>query len=225
VASARKPDRHRHAELDHRELAGRLPLPRHRHEPRRLRLADERRACGHGAALAAAVGDGAALALALARGAAPPSNEFGFGKVKKNTKKGTAKLTVIGIPIAIWKFVGWQFVQQEIVFADKPIREAFRGSSQVVSGRWWRTVRVAGFLWLLSIVVGPILTFALIFTTLSLVWINILGSIVFALLVPYVAIGRTLLYFDLEAREAEAATEPKRRRRWWSRLRPSAQPG
>lgn len=132
-------------------------------------------------------------------------------------------LTVIGIPIAIWKYIGWQFVQQEILFKDKSIREAFRGSSQTVRGHWWRTLRTAGFFWLLSVAAGPLLGFALIFTTLSLTWINILGSLVFALLVPYAAIGRTLLYFDLEAREEEA-TEPTRRR-WWSRARPSPQPG
>ncbi len=133
--------------------------------------------------------------------------------------------TVVGIPFAIWKYIGWQFVQQEILFEDKSIREAFRGSSQVVRGHWWRTLRIAGFFWLLSVVVGPVLGFALIFANLSLTWINVIGSLVFALLVPYVAIGRTLLYFDLQARQEEAAREPKRRRRRWSRPRPSPQPG
>jgi hypothetical protein len=132
-------------------------------------------------------------------------------------------ITVIGIPIAIWKYIDWQFVQQEILFEDKSIRDAFRGSTKVVRGHWWRTLRIAGFFWLLSVVTGPILGFALIFANLSLTWINIIGSLVFALLVPYVAIGRTLLYFDLQAR-AEGATEP-RSRRWWSRGRPSPQPG
>jgi hypothetical protein len=133
--------------------------------------------------------------------------------------------TVIGIPIAIWKYIEWQFVQQEILFEDKSIREAFRGSSQVVRGHWWRTLRTAGFFWLISIVTGPMLTFALIFTTLSLTWINILGSLVFALLVPYVAIGRTLLYFDLAVREEEETARAPKRRRWWLRQRPSPQPG
>jgi hypothetical protein len=133
--------------------------------------------------------------------------------------------TVIGIPFAIWKYVGWQFVQQEILFEDRSVREAFRGSSQVVRGNWWRTLRIAGFFWLLSVVTGPILGFALIFANLSLTWINLIGSLVFALLVPYVAIGRTLLYFDLQARQEEAAREPKPRGRWWSRARPSPQPG
>jgi hypothetical protein len=68
------------------------------------------------------------------------------------------------------------------------------------------------------------LGFALIFANLSLTWINIIGSLVFALLAPYVAIGRTLLYFDLQERGEEVAKEPKRRR-WWSRARPSPQPG
>ena len=127
--------------------------------------------------------------------------------------------TVVGIPIAVWKYVSWQFVQQEILFNDKPIREAFRSSSNVVRGHWWETVRVAGFLWLISVITGPILTFALIFTALPLIWINVLGTLVYALLIPYVAIGRTLLYFDLLVRREEAAAEPTRRR-WWSRLRP-----
>jgi hypothetical protein len=134
-------------------------------------------------------------------------------------------VTVIGIPFAIWKYIGWQFVQQEIMFEDRSIREAFRGSSQVVRGHWWRTLRIAGFFWLLSVVAGPVLGFVLIFANLSLTWINIIGSLVFALLAPYVAIGRTLLYFDLQAREEEAAEAPQPRRRWRSRERPSPQPG
>ena len=56
------------------------------------------------------------------------------------------------------------------------------------------------------------LGFTLIFTNLSLPWINVIGSVVFALLVPYVALGRTLLYFDLGARAEEAPAKPWRER-------------
>jgi hypothetical protein len=114
-------------------------------------------------------------------------------------------LTVVGIPIAAWKYVSWLFVQQEVLFTDKSIREAFRGSSELVRGRWLHTVRVAGVLWLLSIATGPILGFALIFTSFPLLWINLLGSVVFALFIPYVAVGQTLLYFDLQVREEEVS--------------------
>jgi hypothetical protein len=126
-------------------------------------------------------------------------------------------LTVIGIPWAVNKYVAWNFVKQEVLFTDKGIREAFRGSSDLVRGRWWHTVRVAGFLWLVSVVVGPVASFALIFTTLPLIWINLLGALIFSLLIPYVAIGETLLYFDLQAR---AETEPAKPRRSWRPWRP-----
>jgi hypothetical protein len=129
-------------------------------------------------------------------------------------------LTVVGLPYAVYKYVAWQFVQQEVLFTDKSIREAFRGSSQLVRGRWWHTVRVAGFLWLLSVVVGPVLGFALIFTNFSLLLINLLGSLVFSLLVPYVALGHTLLYFDLQERAEAEPAKPGRIRARLRRLRP-----
>ncbi len=129
-------------------------------------------------------------------------------------------LSVIGAPFAVWKYVSWLFVQQEVLFTDKSIREAFHGSSELVRGRWWHTVRVAAPLWLLSVAAGPILGFALIFSGFPLFWINVLGSVVFALFIPYVAIGQTLLYFDLQVREEEEPV-PHRRRRFW---RPSPVP-
>ncbi len=124
-------------------------------------------------------------------------------------------LTVIGIPVAAYKYIGWQFIQQEILFDDKGVRDAFRGSSNCVRGRWWHTVRIAGFLWILSVAVGPVLGFVLIFLNFSLLWINLIGSLIFALFVPYVALGHTLLYFDLGAREAEEPVSKER----WRRLR------
>jgi hypothetical protein len=129
-------------------------------------------------------------------------------------------LTVVGIPIAAWKYVSWLFVQQEVLFTDKSIREAFRGSSALVRGRWWHTVRVAGVLWLLSVAAGPLLGFALIFTGFDLVWINLLGSVVFALFIPYVAVGQTLLYFDLQVRAEEEPVPKRRLLRSWRQRQP-----
>jgi hypothetical protein len=129
-------------------------------------------------------------------------------------------ITVVGIPFAAWKYVGWLFLQQQILFEDKTVREAFRGSSELVRGRWWYTLRVAAVFWLIGIVTGPVLGFALIFADISLILINAIGALVFALLVPYIAIGRTLLYFDLEA-EATAAPAKKR---WRERLPQRAAP-
>ena len=123
--------------------------------------------------------------------------------------------TIIGIPFGIYFYIAWQFVQQEILFKDSSVRDALKGSHARVRGHWWRTILVTGFLFLIGVVTGPVLGFFLIFANLSAVLVNLIGSVVYALLIPYVAIGRTLLYFDLGAREA--AGMPKRRR---LRLRP-----
>jgi hypothetical protein len=124
-------------------------------------------------------------------------------------------LTVVGIPFALWKLVSWSFVQQEVLFADKPIRAAFRGSSDLVRGRWWHTVRAVVLFNVFQVVAGPALTFALIFTALPLPWINLLGSAIYALMLPYVALGETLLYFDLQARAEVDGIKPYRSWRPW----------
>jgi hypothetical protein len=125
-------------------------------------------------------------------------------------------VTVVGVPFAAWKYVSWLFIQQQILFEDKRVREAFRGSSQLVRGRWWYALRVAVFFWLVNTITGPILGFALIFTYLPLLLINAIGSVVFALLIPYVAVGQTLLYYDLE--ELGEKAPARWRLRWRRRL-------
>jgi hypothetical protein len=124
-------------------------------------------------------------------------------------------ITVIGIPFAIWKLVGWSFVGQEVLFTDKSLRESFRGSSELVRGRWWHAVRVVVFLVALLFVAGPVLTLGLIFTPLPFLVINLLGALIFSLLIPYAAIGQTLLYFDLQARTEEKPAKPNRSWRPW----------
>lgn len=134
-------------------------------------------------------------------------------------------ITIVGLPFAVWKFIRWQFVQQEILFNDRKIRDAFRASSGLVKGQWWLTVRVAGVLWLVSTVAGPVLGFALIFTNLSLFLINGIGTVVYALMIPYVAIGGTLLWFDLQARAEEGARARPLRERLPRRRPPTAPAG
>jgi uncharacterized membrane protein len=130
-------------------------------------------------------------------------------------------ITLIGIPVAAYLYIAWQFIQQEIMFENRSIRESFHGSSQLVRGRWWRTIRVAALLALISIVSGPVLGFFLIFLNFSPVVVNLIGSAVFALLIPYVTVGRTLLYFDLKASEQAEEAAGLTRRYWFSRPRPA----
>jgi hypothetical protein len=130
--------------------------------------------------------------------------------------------TVIGIPFALYFYVAWQFVQQEILFEDRSIRESLRGSHARVRGHWWRTVAVTAILAAIGVVIGPVLGFFLIFLNLSAVVVNLIGSVIYALVFPYVALGRTLLYLDLRAREDAERAAGLSRRHWFSRARPAA---
>jgi hypothetical protein len=114
-------------------------------------------------------------------------------------------ITVIGIPYAIKKFVDWQFAQQEVLFEDRSIRGALRASTGKVRNNWWRTAIAATTLWLLSQIPGPVLGLAFLFTTLPVGTVNLFGSAIFVLLIPYVAVGRTLLYLGLAARNETRA--------------------
>jgi hypothetical protein len=130
--------------------------------------------------------------------------------------------TVIGLPFAIYFYVAWQFVQQEILLENRSIRESLRGSHARVRHHWLRTVVVTAILALIGVVIGPVLGFFLIFLNLSAVLVNLIGSVVYALVFPYVALGRTLLYLDLCTREAEAeAAGGQKRRRLRLRPRPA----
>ncbi|HEY5333997.1 MAG TPA: hypothetical protein VIJ21_10665, partial [Solirubrobacterales bacterium] len=172
----------------------------------------------------------AAIVIVVAR-EAMRSREVGFGQALRGVRERfwrvvgaqllatlgvlVLALTVIGLPFAIWKLVGWSFVQQEVLFTDKGFRESFRASSELVRGRWFRTARVILIFYVISVAAGPMLTFALIFTALPLLWINVIGSLVFALLIPFVAMGETFLYFDLGVREEEGPARPRRSWRPW----------
>jgi hypothetical protein len=110
-------------------------------------------------------------------------------------------ITIIGIPYAIKKLVDWQFAQQEVLFEDRSIREALHGSTSKVRNQWWHTAVAATTFWVLSQIPGPVLGLALLFTTIPVTTVNLFGSAIFVLVIPYVGVGRTLLYLDLAARK------------------------
>lgn len=127
-------------------------------------------------------------------------------------------VTIIGIPFAIRFLATWAFVSQEVLFTDRSIRDSFRASSDLVRGNWWRTVRTMVPLMLLLTVLGPLLGLVLIFTPLPLLAVNLIGSVVYALVIPFATSGTTLLYFDLRARAEVGEAVP---RRSWAPWRPS----
>lgn len=70
---------------------------------------------------------------------------------------------------------------------------------------------------LILAIFGPALGLFLIFTPLPLLLVNLIGSVAFAIAIPFTTAGTTLLYFDLQARQREAGVVP---RRSWAPWRP-----
>jgi hypothetical protein len=113
-------------------------------------------------------------------------------------------LSVIGIPVALWLLVRFQFLAQVVVIEGYDGRGALRRSGALVQGRWWHTALLVGLFNLLvgvsALVVGLLLLVAAAGIPLWL--FSALISLVNALIVPLAAVALTLLFGDAVA-EAE----------------------
>jgi hypothetical protein len=114
-------------------------------------------------------------------------------------------LTIVGIPLAVYRFVRRVFVLPEVVLHGQSARSSQGASVDLVRGHWWRTAFLAGVLYLILVGAGPIVGFVLLFETgLSPALIDAVGSVVYMVVFPYTAIAAMLLYFDLLERRKAA---------------------
>jgi hypothetical protein len=114
-------------------------------------------------------------------------------------------------PLWIWISVGWVAALPVLFIEKVGLVEAMGRSWRLVQGRWWRTFLILILifvLWyvvrlalgavlflantLLTIVISPILTLAII---------SSVGEVVYALATPVVQIALVLIYFDLRVRQ------------------------
>lgn len=115
-------------------------------------------------------------------------------------------VTVIGIPFALWYFIRTSLFAQACVLEDHSAIGSLRASGRLTRRRWWRTFGFTALIDVIAGLSGPLLgVVILLLTTQSLTFIDIIGSVVYTLVVPYAAIALTLYYFDLQARSAAAA--------------------
>lgn len=116
--------------------------------------------------------------------------------------------TIIGLPLAVKKGVDWALVQQSAAFEGHGGRKAYAGSTGVIRGHWWRTAAIAAALLVLLVLAGPVTGIFIIFVTdAPLSTINLIGSALFVLVLPYAAVCLTLLHLDLTSRRRQAAAE------------------
>jgi hypothetical protein len=119
-------------------------------------------------------------------------------------------ITVVGIPVAIYRFIRRVFVLVEVALHGHSGRSSQGASVALVRGHWWRTAVLVGLLYLILVGTGPILGFVLLFETrMSPALIDAVGSVVYMVVFPYAAIAGTLLYFDLAERRLAREAPPE----------------
>ena len=117
--------------------------------------------------------------------------------------------SVVGIPWGIWQLVRWQFFADVILLEDLDARRALDRSTVLTRGRWWHTAAVLVVLNAAVLTVSTVAGLLLLVVTASLpLWLfSALLTAVGAIVVPYGAIGATLLYGDARAEHDAAAVE------------------
>ncbi len=120
-------------------------------------------------------------------------------------------VTVIGIPFAVYYFIRTSLFAQMCVLENQTVIDSLRASARLTRRHWWRTFGFTALVNVIAILSGPLLgVLILLLTAQSLTFIDITGSIVYTLVVPYAAIALTLYYFDLQMRLAAGRDEPTR---------------
>jgi hypothetical protein len=117
-------------------------------------------------------------------------------------------LTIVGIPVAVYRIVRRVFVVNEVVLRRHSARSSQGASVELVRGNWWKTALIVLLLYFVTIWIGPVVGFVLLFQTrLSPDLINVIGSLVYTVAFPYAALAGALLYFDLDE-QRRARAEP-----------------
>jgi hypothetical protein len=117
--------------------------------------------------------------------------------------------TVVGIPIAVWLVVRWQFIGQVSMLEGIAGRPALARSAALVRRRWWHTavatVIVLTIINVVGIAVGLVLLVA--FTGLPLWALSVVVILCDLLVMPYGALVMTYLYGDALAATSEGARD------------------
>jgi hypothetical protein len=109
---------------------------------------------------------------------------------------GLLASTGIGLLVAIWLLVRWQFYPQAIVRDHvSDARDALALSVRTVRGRWLSTLALTVSLQLFAIVPGPIIGFVfLVIGGVTVQTANAVAGLLYAITIPIATLGLTLVY-------------------------------
>jgi hypothetical protein len=118
-------------------------------------------------------------------------------------------LSALLLPVAIWLVVRWSLLAQVVEVEGLPPFAALRRSGRLVRRRWIRVASLAGLGAAIALLSGPLLgALLIVLTDAPLATLNVVAGVVYALVLPLVALVTSYLYFDVRARdELEPADE------------------
>jgi hypothetical protein len=119
--------------------------------------------------------------------------------------------TALLVPIALLLAVRWSLIAPIVELEDRGAIDALRRSGALVRTRWLRVGSLVGIGALIGLASGPLLGALLIFLfNSSLTLLNVIAGIVYVVVLPFVALVTTYVYFDARTR---LELEPRDERR------------
>jgi hypothetical protein len=106
--------------------------------------------------------------------------------------------TVVGLVFAVAFLIWHGITTQACVIEGRPARAGLRRSRQLVRHDTWRVFAITAAATGIGLATGPVAGLAVLFaSSASLSAIDIVSSVVYAVVMPYVSIVLVLLFFDL----------------------------
>jgi hypothetical protein len=140
------------------------------------------------------------------KGIVPRLRSLGWAWLRIVVVAGLLTITVIGIPFAVVYLVRRAVVTQACVIEELDATGSLRRSRQAVRRHGLRVFAITGLVNTTAYLLGPILGVLLLFlTSSSLAFINLISSLVYVAVMPYVGIALALLFYDLRRRLGEEA--------------------
>lgn len=114
-------------------------------------------------------------------------------------------LTIVGIPFAIRDAVRWSLFSQAIMVDGAQTWKGARAvSAAAVHERWLRTAGKVLLFSAIGVIPGPVIGIVLLLTLEpSIEFLNVLSSLIYAIVIPFKYIGLTLMYLDWTGRVDE----------------------
>jgi hypothetical protein len=117
-------------------------------------------------------------------------------------------LTLIGAVVSVWLVVRWSLLAQASALPDSDVGP-LRHSARLTKRHWWKTASVSGLVVGLGLLIGPAVgAVLLIITNASFDFVDVIAAVVNVVVLPYVAITTTYLYYDLDVRRLLAGPKP-----------------